>query len=311
MPTTTNRGYASPAHGGAVDSWDSDLNSIFNQIDQNFGAVSNVALSNIPVTLSAPQYVCGTIRFSGTLTGNVVVTFPSVSGWWVVENVCTGSFYVQLTCGAGNRICAPPGESVDVLTDGSGFRYRNLGRIGAYEDFATLAVPTWISQCTVPPYLLCDASSFSAVTYPALAAFLGGTTLPDARGRARFAYNGVTGRLTTLGGIDGNTLFASGGFGNGITLLQASLPNVSLNTTIPAGQGSHTHPVSGSGGVMKFVGLGGDAATTAGANVSTGATIDNATLPQLSGTTSLGGGGTPFGSVPPGFVGGITMIRAA
>ncbi len=37
---------------------------------------------------------------------------------------------------------------------------------------------------TIPvDYLLCDGSSFSSSTYPLLFALLGGTTLPDLRGK--------------------------------------------------------------------------------------------------------------------------------
>ena len=43
----------------------------------------------------------------------------------------------------------------------------------------------WYSEGTPPDgWLLCDGSSFSAVTYPELAQFLGGTTLPDFTGRS-------------------------------------------------------------------------------------------------------------------------------
>lgn len=305
MPTTNNRSYITDGHGLGVNTWDATLNTVFNQIDQNFGAVSNIALSNVNVTLNPAQYVCGTLRFSGILTGNVIVTFPSVSGWWVCENVCTGNFYVQLTCGAGNKICVPPGESVDVLTDGSNFRYRNFGRVGSELYLDTAAVPVWITNCTVPPYLLCDGSAFSSGTYPALAAILGGTTLPDARGRARFALNGGTGRLTTTGGIDGNTLLAAGGDGDGLVIGTTNLPAVTLATAITAGQGSHVHVNS------KPVFNNTSASTTGPVQ---GWNLENtvaATLPAMVGTTPLGGDGTALASVPPGYVGGITLIRAA
>lgn len=296
MPTTSNRGYASPAHGGAVNTWDTDVNAVFNQIDQNFGAVSNVALaSTTPVTLSAPQYVCGTIRFSGVLAANIQVVFPSVSGWWVVENVCTGAFYIQLSCGAGNKICAPPGESVDVLTDGSAFRYRNLDRVGAYLDLAATAVPSWISNCTVPPYLLCDGSSFSAVTYPALAALMAGTTLPDTRGRARFNINAGTARLTSTGGIDGNTIFSGGGDGDGLVITTNNLPAYTPSGSIQFTAGNV-------GGSTTYAG-----STAPGPNVPGAPVIITATFNG----SAQGGTSAPMASVPPGYIGGITLIRAA
>jgi hypothetical protein len=315
MPTTTNRSYVTAAHGGSVDTWDGDLNTVFNQIDQNLGAVANVAVTGGPITLTAPQYVCGTIRFSGTLTTHAIVTFPSVSAWWTVENACaaTSSWGVQLLCGGGTRIAVPPGESVDILSDGSNFRFRNLGRIGSYLDLAASALQPWIVLCTVPPYLVCDGSSFSAVTYPILANLLGGTTLPDARGRSRFALNGGTGRLTATGGINGDALLAAGGDGDGLIIGQANLPNVTLNTAIAAGQGSHFHgPGNGSPfllGAANGVNLDFQPPGSIGSGTFIGATAA-ATLPAMSGTTPLGGSGTALASVPPGYVGGITLIRA-
>jgi hypothetical protein len=41
------------------------------------------------------------------------------------------------------------------------------------------SVPSWISECTVPPYLVCDGTAFSSAIYPSLAAIIG--PLPDAR----------------------------------------------------------------------------------------------------------------------------------
>src|SRR4051812_14367262 len=105
MPTTTNRGYASPAHSGAVDTWDADLNAIFSQIDKNLGAVSTVALTNANVILNAAQYACGTIRFTGTLSADPLITFPSVSGWWTIDNQTVGgTHYIILSCGGGEII---------------------------------------------------------------------------------------------------------------------------------------------------------------------------------------------------------------
>lgn len=41
----------------------------------------------------------------------------------------------------------------------------------------------WFTNTPPPGYLICNGGSFSAVTYPLLAAVLGGTTLPDLRRR--------------------------------------------------------------------------------------------------------------------------------
>lgn len=316
MPTTSNRGYEVPTHGSEVDTWDVPLNANWNLLDLNLGATVAVSLTNVNVTLSAAQYKYGNIQFTGTLTGNVIITFPAVAGWWSVENATTGNFYIQLTCGGGNRVCAPPQEVVDISTDGTNVKYRNLGRIGSYLDYAGTAVPNWVSNCTVPPYLICDGTTFSAVTYPRLNTILGGNTLPDLRGRARFYLDGGTSRITTAGsGIDGATLLAAGGAQN-VIVAQVNLPSYNLTHSLAVG----TSLTAGTG-VTRNLTIGSDASANSGPGASfdytrsnkfnfTSSTVSLASG-AVSGTVALGGSGTALANMPPATIGGIPLIRAA
>jgi hypothetical protein len=63
------------------------------------GSVS-VALTNANVTLTAAQYSAPVIVFTGTLTGNVVVTVPT-TGHWEFLNTTTGAFTVTVSSGTG------------------------------------------------------------------------------------------------------------------------------------------------------------------------------------------------------------------
>jgi microcystin-dependent protein len=54
-----------------------------------------------------------------------------------------------------------------------------------------------------PGYLLMDGSSFSAATYPELATYLGGTTLPDYRGRVLVGRDAAQVEFDTLGEVGG------------------------------------------------------------------------------------------------------------
>lgn len=311
MPSTTNKIYEVPTHGTQVDTWDVPLNSNFNIIDKNFGGVLSKALTNVPVTLSASEQQNGIIRFTGTLTGNVAVTFSALGSYFMIDNRTTGAFTVTLTTGAGEVIGVPQGEATQVFVDGSNVRFVSLDRIGAYWDYAGSSVPTWVTSCTVPPYLICDGTAFSAVTYPYLNTVLGGTTLPDLRGRSRAYLNGGTSRLTTAGsGVDGDTRFAAGGAQN-FTIAQANLPSVNFTVsgiTLSDPGHAHSFPTNGTiarGGSDKCadstIQTGSDNTTTN----TTGITIAN------QGQAASGGSSTALGNVQPTCIGGITMIRAA
>lgn len=301
MPTT-NRGYETPITGSLVGTWGSAaLNPNFEKIDQNLGGVVTIALTNANVTLNATQAANGTIRFTGVLTGNVVITLPSVQGWWVIDNQTTGAFYVQLTCGGGNRIAIEQGGAWDIFTDGSNVGFRNLPPVGTYLDDAGATVPLWISACTVPPYLLCDGSTFNATTYPRLNAKLGGNTLPDVRNRARVSLGG--GRLTTAGsGIDGNVRFASGGV-QSVTLTIAQIPVHNHSITDPG----HIHTgTTTANRIDSGFGIGGGG----GFELKAPTVTINSNTTGITGTNNAGSGAL-HNNVQPTIVAGITMIRAA
>lgn len=304
-PQTTSIGLATPVRGSNVGTWDIPVNGDFTIIDACFGSVTTLALaSTTPVALTITQAQVNVLRFTGILTGNIVVTVPAIVKGWSVENLCTvGAFGVYLqNASGGQQIGMPPGETVDVYSDGTNMRYRNLGRIGSYLDDAGASVPAWILNSTIPPYLNCDGSTFSAVTYPFLAAKLGTTTLPDLRGRQRIFLNQGTGRVTTAnGGVDGNTLFAVGG-NPSLAIAQPELPafspaftglpsSVALSSQVLIDSGTRV-PAGSSGGAL------GQASPVNG-------------LVTPLGTIANLGIGTPHINMDPTCVGGITLIRAA
>ncbi len=294
-PTTANVQLAQPTRGSDVGVWDVPVNNNTLLLDYMLGAVATISLNNANVTLSSSQYQSKTITFNSTLTGSVIITFPtSFIKSYEIYNLCTGSsaFTITLQTSAGGQIvCAPPGESVDIWNDGSNLRYKNLGRVGSYWDYAGSSVPAWVSGCTVPPYLNCDGTTFSAATYPALAIILGSTTLPDSKGRARYALDQGAGRVSSaVSGVAGNTIFTGGG-------------DQRLHNHIHAATDSgHTHQFNlnnSAGGNPIATGsisgnLGNQTVTTGFANI----TVANSTL----------GGGSQ--NMPPIFVSGLMLMRA-
>ncbi len=146
------------------------------------------------------------LRFTGTITTNVVVTLP-LPGFYIVENLTqtAGGGLLFRAIGVGEVISTDQPSCQHIYNDGTNVRFVNLPPVGSYLDVCNSTVPAWISGCTKAPYLLCDGSTFSGATYPYLVGKLGGTTLPDFRGRSRFYLNGGTNRITSgVSGINGD-----------------------------------------------------------------------------------------------------------
>jgi hypothetical protein len=303
---TTAKNLEQVARGADVGTWDTPTNSNWGIVDAALGQSVTIGLNNSNVTLSAAQYQCQSIIFNSTLTGGVVVTFPtSFTGPYTIKNLCSGTsaFQIQLgtTAAGGQVIACPPGTSFDCLNDGTNFTFRNFGIVGSYVDYAGPAMPAWTGNCTVSPYLNCDGTTFSSATYPQLATILGGNTLPDSRGRARFTLNQTTARIqSSVTGLDGNTLAAGGGsqflhsHNHGTTDLghTHTVQTAAMNGYIFGG-GTHDWGATGN---KQDRGI-------AGPDVTNTTNVTNITINN----SSYGGASQ---NIPPAYIGGITMIRA-
>lgn len=290
---TPNVQLEEPARGDDVGVWDTPVNSNMTLLDLLSGGIATIPLNNANVTLSAGQFRSKTLTFNSTLTGSVVITFPtSFTKSYEIQHLCTGSsaFTITLatTAAGGQVIAVPPGEIVDCLNDGTNIKFKNMGRIGEYWDYAAAAPPIWVAACTIPPYLNCDGSAFSAATYPVLRSILGGTTLPDTRGRSRFALDQGTGRNINV--IQGNTIFTGGGdqFTQNHIHGTTEVPHVHAFTAVQNTAGGLVS--GGTGSPLNPI-----ASNTAGAV--TGLTIN-----------AYGSGGSQ--NLPPLVVSGIMLIRA-
>src|SRR5258707_587819 len=206
-----------PIRGSDVGTWDVPVNGNFNSLDAMIGGVTTIAVSS-NVTLATSQALVNVIRLTGTLlSSGVGVTLPGIYKSWTIDNQIVNSpssFAIRLISSAGtSAIGLPPGQQ-DVFYDGASVKYRNLGKMGEYWDYAGSTVPSWVTISTNQPYLNCDGTVISSATYAQLVNLLGTTTLPDSKGRARVTLNQGSNRITSgssTGGVDGNTIYASGG----------------------------------------------------------------------------------------------------
>jgi microcystin-dependent protein len=311
-PVTVNRSLAIPLTGSDPGSWGPVINGDFNLLDTIVGGIASISTTGGDTTLNAAQLACGTITVSGLLTSNARLVFPAVQGWWSIQNLTTGAFYLGVISGLGTeQIAIPPGQIIDIQINANAVRFRNLPMVGSYLDVGTTSIPLWIISCSNRPYLNCDGSSFSAVTYPYLAAILGGTTLPDFRGVVPAYLNQGTGRITTAGsGIDGNTLLAKGGT-ESVTLTANQIPsitsaNASQNITVLSNQSGIPS------GAQR-----GDALTNASGGYYGPASLSPLTVGQITSqspnsisVTSNNTGGLSHPSLGPTTISGLRLIRA-
>lgn len=291
---TPNLQLEEPGRGDDVGTWDTPINNNSTLLDLVAGAIAPVLLNNSNIVLSGAQFRSKTITFNSTLTGNVIITFPtSFTKSYEIRNICTGSsaFTITLaTTSGGQVICAPPGESVDVVNDGTNLYFHNFGRIGTYWDYAGSSVPAWVSGCSIPPYVNCDGSVIASSIYPLLPLILGSSLLPNSKGKARFALDQGAGLISTAV-FSGTAVGATGG-ATATTLSSLHLPKL-IDV-------SHSHAIDGRTGNT----------TTGGGAFTCGAANPASVSPAFTGLTYGSSSQIAVPTVPPAYIGGLTLIRA-
>ncbi len=322
-PQSANVGVYLPLLNSDVGSWNQPCNANFSVIDSLASNVATMGLTNVPVSLTVPpnsgaswsgpyQSQSALIRLTGTITANIVLTIPR-AGFFIVENLCTptGYYYVQLvSSGGGNAIGAPPGQKTHIFNDGTNMDFVDLPPVGSYLDLAysggDSGLPAWITACTVPPYLNCNGSPFSAITYPQLAALLGGTTLPDLRGRVRASFNQGTGRISASG-VNGDTFLAAGGEDTTTIASQANLPSANFNISGYVNNTSSFNYQNVNPGSIWNPGSTGIALVAASKTAVLGQV---GAVFTVGGVAASGGSSTPLATIPPVQIAGVTLIRA-
>lgn len=78
--------------------------------------VSVIPLTSANVTLTLAEINTTVVKFTGELTANIQVTFPSI-GLWTVYNDTTGDYTVTLTNGAGATFVLNSGSAANILSN--------------------------------------------------------------------------------------------------------------------------------------------------------------------------------------------------
>jgi hypothetical protein len=90
-----------------------------------FSAITKV-ISSGAVTMSVSEAQNTIITFTGTLTGNVTVTFPPIVNLYVLANQTTaGSYTITITTGTGTTVVLPLSGQATVGCDGANFYNAN------------------------------------------------------------------------------------------------------------------------------------------------------------------------------------------
>jgi len=76
----------------------------------------NVPLVASNVTLTAIQYGSSLLTFTGALTANITVTFPT-QGQWTLYNATSGAFTITVSNGTGANIVVTQGATIEVISN--------------------------------------------------------------------------------------------------------------------------------------------------------------------------------------------------
>ena len=115
--STPNKGLILEQTGNNVGTWGQKLNdNCISILDNNLGG--NLTLSvagNSDVTLSAAQAENLCYSFTGVLTGNINVIWPTGAGLYVINNATTGSYTLTVKPLGGTGVVVTQGNTAEVF----------------------------------------------------------------------------------------------------------------------------------------------------------------------------------------------------
>ena len=121
-PTTSNRFFDVPAYNYGTnpgdEHWSVPVNNNAVFLDQILGQTNTISLSSTAtVTLANTDTQYMRLLFTGTISTNINIVFPAITGSWIIDNQTTGSFTVTLTSvSGGNTVLAPQGYRITAFS---------------------------------------------------------------------------------------------------------------------------------------------------------------------------------------------------
>ncbi len=226
------------------------------------------ALTNANVTFTPLQAMKKILVFTGTLTGNVVVTLPAWVYEWTVVNQCSGAFTLTLTTSGGLGAIAPQGATSRMRGDGTNI---NLDRAPG----TLIGTQVFVAGGIYTPTL-----GTNSIIVEGAGGGGGGGGCPATT---------ATQQATAGGGVGGNwarARFTSGFAGAAVAIGAGGSAGATGSNA--GGAGGTTS--FGSGGTMLTIqgGIGGAGGTASAATVSIFASVTNPSAPTVAGGVLLG-----------------------
>ena len=104
-----------------------------------------IAVAATNITLNDAQVNARILSFQGTLTANVVVTFPTYQQEWVLSNETTGAFTLQVQTAGGSPITLPQGAASIVYGNGTILRAASSAVGGGASGSTTVTIGTGVT----------------------------------------------------------------------------------------------------------------------------------------------------------------------
>jgi len=245
--------------GENAGTWGTKTNANLQLIEQLTGGYLEVSIAggaqttaldidNGALTGTAQQKI---LKFTGTITGNQIVTFPLLTeNFYIIENGTSGAYTVQLKAASGS------GATVTFATDDKGYKLIYLDGV---------ATNTGVFEASVGAGGDVTLNGTQTLTNKTLTSPKIGTSILDTNGAELFkltATSSAVNELTYANAATGNkpTFTATGDDSNiGISLQPKGTGTVTIDAlTFPAADGSADQVLKTDGsGTLSFTDMGG------------------------------------------------------